>query len=109
GIIGPADMLSTEEGSALVFDFDPNESSLADYLTQHGDTLTFADREAIVQDLAELVRFAHGQRLTHRALSPRSVRIHSGKDGTREVRIRDWDLGKRPDEGTTTATLISRG
>lgn len=109
GIIGPADMLSTEEGSALVFDFDPNESSLADYLTHHGDTLTFADREAIVQDLAELVRFAHGQRLTHRALSPRSVRIHSGKDGTRAVGIRDWDLGKRPDEGTTTATLISRG
>lgn len=109
GIIGPADMLSTEEGSALVFNFDPAEMSLADYLSKRGDTLTFADREAIVQDLAELVRFAHGQRLTHRALSPSSVRIHTSGDGTREVRIRDWDLGKRPDEGTSTATLMSRG
>lgn len=109
GIIGPADMLSTEEGSALVFDFDPDETSLAEYLSKHSDTLTFADREAIVQDLAELVRFAHGQRLTHRALSPSSVRVHSSGDGAREVRIRDWDLGKRPDEGTSTATLMSRG
>ncbi|GAA2535813.1 hypothetical protein GCM10009860_15320 [Microbacterium mitrae] len=109
GIIGPADLLTTDEGPALVFNYDAHELSLTDYLAQNGDSLTFADRESLTQDLAELVRFAHGQRLTHRALSPSSVRVHSSDAGGREVRIRDWDLGKRPGEGTTTETLISRG
>lgn len=109
GVIGPAELLTPEEGPALVFAFDPNELSLVDYLATHADDLTFEARERIVQQLAELVRFAHGQRLTHRALSPISVRVKVSPDGTPSLRIRDWDLARRPEAGTTTATEISRG
>lgn len=109
GIIGPLDLLTPEEGPALLFAYDADELSLEDYLAQHSDDLPFEARERIVQDLAELVRFAHGQRLTHRALSPVSVRIRDTGDGSVTVRIRDWDLARRPDSGTTTATVVSRG
>ena len=108
GIVGPADLLSPEEGPALVFPFDPDEVSLAEYLEGQGEELTFEARERLVQELAELVRFAHGQRLTHRALSPLSVRVRVSPDGV-AVRIRDWDLARRPSEGTSTSTEMSRG
>nr|WP_246865388.1 NERD domain-containing protein [Cryobacterium sp. BB307] len=108
GIIGPNDLLTSEEGTALVFAYDPDEVSLAEYLAHHADDLTFEARERLVQQLVELVRFAHGQRLTHRALSPISVRVkRCDEAGT--LRIRDWDLARRPEAGTTTATEISRG
>lgn len=108
-IVGPAELLTTEEGPALVFGYDPDEISLGEYLTTNANELSFEDRERIVQDLLELIRFAHGQRLTHRALSPVSVRVRSTNDDPPSLRIRDWDLGRRPDSGTTTTTLVSRG
>lgn len=108
GIIGPSEFLTPEEGPALVFPHDPDEVSLDEYLSERSDDLKFADREGLVQDLAELVRFAHGQRLTHRALSPLSVRVKPADKGSAIVKIRDWDLGRRP-EGDTTSTEISRG
>ena len=109
GVIGPAELLTPEEGPALVFAFDADELSLVDYLDTRAADLTFEARERIVQQLAELVRFAHGQRLTHRALSPISVRVKVSSDGIPSLRIRDWDLARRPEAETTTATEISRG
>lgn len=109
GIIGPSEFLTPEEGPALVFAFEPDEVSLDDYLNSHAADLVFEVRERLVQDLAELVRFAHGQRLTHRALSPVSVRVKPAQGGSVALRIRDWDLARRPDSGTTSATEISRG
>jgi serine/threonine protein kinase len=109
GIIGPTQFPTTEEGPALVFDSDPDEVSLGAYLDQHADDLSFDARERLVQDLAELVRFAHGQRLRHRALSPLSVRVKVADGGLAMLRIRDWDLARRPDSETSTATVVSRG
>lgn len=109
GVIAPLDLLTPEEGPALLFPYDPDELSLDDYLSQHVDDLTFEERERIVQDLTELVRFAHGQRLTHRALSPVSVRVAETGDESVAVRIRDWDLARRRDSETSTATVVSRG
>jgi serine/threonine protein kinase len=109
GIIGPAELLTPEEGPALVFSYDPGEVSLGTYLEANAEQLTFEDRERLVQELAELVRFAHGQRLTHRALSPISVRVNAVDPKTPDLRIRDWDLARRPYTGKTTSTEISRG
>lgn len=109
GIIGPSEFLTPEEGPALVFAHDPDEVSLDEYLTVHADALVFDDRERLVQELVELVRFAHGQRLTHRALSPLSVRVKASPGGSVTLKIRDWDLARRPDGDTTSVTEISRG
>lgn len=109
GIIGPAELLDTDEGPALVFSHDADEVSLSDYLALHGDEITFAERERFVQELTELVRFAHGQRLTHRALSPSSVRVKVQENGHAKLRLRDWDLARRPDSGSITVTEISKG
>lgn len=109
GVVGPSEFLTPEEGPALVFAHDSEEMSLDAYLTENAKNLVFEDRERLVQDLAELVRFAHGQRLTHRALSPLSVRVKKAEGGSVTLRIRDWDLARRPDAGTTTVTEMSRG
>lgn len=109
GIVGPSEFLTPESGPALIFSYDIDEVSLSTYLHQHAKDLTFEARERIVQELSELVHFAHGQRLTHRALSPLSVRVKCGADGSVALGIRDWDLARRPEAGTTTATEISRG
>lgn len=109
GIIGPAELLTPEEGPALVFPYDPDEVSLSTYLDVNAGHLNFEQRERLVQELAELVRFAHMQRLTHRALSPVSVRVKSGAGATPSLCIRDWDLARRPESETTTSTEISRG
>ncbi|MFJ6114571.1 NERD domain-containing protein [Agrococcus sediminis] len=109
GIIGPAELLSTDEGSALVFPYDPHERDLQSYLDDHWQHLTFDERARLVQELAELVRYAHGQRLTHRALSPLSVRVHADSRSAPTLRIRDWDLARRPDFDTSTSTLMSQG
>ena len=109
GIIKPLELFNTEEGAALLFDVDPTELSLAAYLALHDTDLTFEARERLVQELAELTRFAHSQRLTHRALSPLSVRVGPTAEGGAEVRIRDWDLARRPSAGTSTMTEFSRG
>lgn len=109
GIIKPVELFNTGEEAALLFDFDPTELSLAEYLVQHDGDLTFEMRERLVQELAELVRFAHSQRLTHRALSPLSVRVGPTAEGGAEMRIRDWDLARRPSAGTSTMTEFSRG
>lgn len=109
GVIGPRELLTTEEGPALVFGYDPDEVSLSEFLVQHADELTFEARELLVQELAELVRFAHTQRLTHRALSPLSVRVRTAADKTRTLRIRDWDLARRPNSDGSTSTMMSRG
>ncbi|MDT0208995.1 protein kinase domain-containing protein [Curtobacterium sp. BRD11] len=107
GIVGPAETFFPDEGAALVFPYDADELSLAAYMAQHED-LNFEARDRLVQDLAELVRFAHGQRLTHRALSPLSVRVRVTGETT-TLRIRDWDLARRPVPGTSTSTEVGRG
>ncbi|WP_344779988.1 protein kinase domain-containing protein [Microbacterium kribbense] len=109
GIVGPQELFVTEEGSALVFAYDRDELSLADYLAAHTDDLTYDARERLVQDLIELVRFAHTQRLTHRALSPLSVRVKASANEPVRIRIRDWDLARRTESGTDSSTVVSRG
>jgi serine/threonine protein kinase len=109
GIIGPSELINPDEGPALVFPHDSDEVALDEYLEAKGDSLTFDDRDRLVQQLGEIVKFAHGQRLVHRALSPWSVRATTNSQGAVELRIRDWDAARRTDQGTSTATFISRG
>jgi serine/threonine protein kinase len=75
GIVRALDLLEHELGPALVFERDPTEIRLDQYLDQRGASLNLYDRLALVRDLAEAVASAHGRRLMHRALSPRSVLV----------------------------------
>ena len=101
GIVHALDLHEHELGPALVFERDPTEIRLDQYLDQRGASLNLFDRLALVRDLAETVASAHGRRLAHRALSPRSVLVV--RPGTAEQRfcIINWQTGSREGGGST--------
>lgn len=98
------DFHETDLGPALVFDRDPTEVRLDHYLDQEGATLTQFDRLALMREIAEAVASAHGRRLYHRALSPRSILVaQPGQPGQR-LSIINWQTGARGG-GDTGATV----
>lgn len=62
-------------GPALIFDFDPRTLRLDEYLIQYGEKLDILSRMALVRQLAETVRSAHGRRIFHRTLAARAVHV----------------------------------
>ncbi|HEY5835158.1 BREX system serine/threonine kinase PglW [Streptomyces sp.] len=62
-------------GPALSFDYDPRTLRLDEYLAQYGDKLDVLSRMALVRQLAETVRSAHGARVYHRTLSAHAVHV----------------------------------
>ncbi|NML54292.1 BREX system serine/threonine kinase PglW [Streptomyces sp. R302] len=99
-------------GPALIFDYDPRTLRLDDYLIQYGEKLDVLSRIALVRQLAETVRSAHGRRLYHRTLSAHAIHVMprgrgSGKDGdeagwlTPHLQISDWQVAvqRGPEQG----------
>jgi len=105
GIVRALDLREHELGPALVFERDPTEIRLDQYLDERGASLNLFDRLALIRDLAEAVASAHGRRLAHRALSPRSVLVV--RPGTAEQRlcIINWQTGSRDGGGSTAGTV----
>jgi len=62
-------------GPALIFDYNAETLRLDAYLAQYGDKLDILGRMALVRQLAETVRSAHGARLYHRTLSAHAVHV----------------------------------
>jgi len=105
GIVRALDLHEHELGPALVFERDPSEIRLDHYLAERGNALELYDRLALVRDLAETVASAHGRRLYHRALSPRSILVvRPGTDGQRFCII-NWQTGARGSGGTFSVTV----
>ncbi|MEV7871569.1 BREX system serine/threonine kinase PglW [Streptomyces sp. NPDC088124] len=62
-------------GPALIFDFDPRTLRLDEYLAQYGQKLDILSRMALVRQLAETLRSAHGRRIYHRTLAARAIHV----------------------------------
>ncbi|MEW1721839.1 BREX system serine/threonine kinase PglW [Streptomyces sp. NPDC093109] len=62
-------------GPALIFDFDPRTLRLDEYLAQYGQRLDILSRMALVRQLAETLRSAHGRRIYHRTLAARAIHV----------------------------------
>jgi serine/threonine protein kinase len=105
GIVSALAFHEHELGPAIAFERDPTEITLDHHLDHAGETLNLLDRLALVRDLAETVAYAHGRRLFHRALSPRSVLVL--RPGTPEQRfsIVNWQTGARA-SGETLSTTV---
>jgi serine/threonine protein kinase len=111
GVIRPLDLFDSEIGPALVFEHDATALPLARWLQQHPDA-TLDQRLGLVRQLGEVLRYAHGRQITHRALTPRQVHVVPEPGGTLRLTVRDWQTGRESahDTGTTTgltgATLM---
>jgi serine/threonine protein kinase len=75
GIVKLHDFKETELGPALVFEHDPEAIRLDFFLRERAETLTMDLRLAMLRQLAEVLKYAHGRRLYHRALAPQNVLV----------------------------------
>lgn len=115
GIDVPTEFKKTDDGPALVFEYDDAEQPLDAYIASQPD-LSFEQRIAMVLRLGETIRFAHQRHLIHRALGPKRiwVRQQDVKDPKQQgarLSIRDWYSGQkdRSSSSETRWTTISAG
>ncbi|MFR9774011.1 BREX system serine/threonine kinase PglW [Nocardia sp. SC052] len=95
GIAHPVDLVERERGLAVAFDHAAGSIRLDEWLIQQEARLTLAQRLQLVQDLAEIVDYAHSRRLTHRALHPRAIFVTEQKRGKPSLLVTDWQASRR--------------
>lgn len=95
GILRCRDFQETELGPALIFDHDPEAIRLDHLMRERGASLTLTQRLSLVRDLAHTLKFAHGKRLYHRALTPQSVLVRGAATAEPGVRLMNWQTGSR--------------
>ena len=115
GIDVPTEFKKTDDGPALVFEYDDSEQPLDAFIASQPD-LSFDQRIAMVIRLGETIRFAHQRHLIHRALGPQRIWVRQprgkdGKTGLPRLSIRDWYSGQkdRSSSSETRWTTISAG
>lgn len=105
GVARAHDLVEHAWGPAVVFDHQQDWVRLDQWLVRRGDSLTLAQRLQLVQDLAEIIDYAHSRRLAHRALSPRAVYVGDPEGSRPTLVVTDWQTGGRL-AGTTRVTRL---
>jgi serine/threonine protein kinase len=107
GLARAVDFVDHERGPAVVFEHDPTEVRLDHFLAEHVGRLDLSAQLEILRTLASTIRYAHGRRLVHRRLSPRSVTVRGLGSGSYGVRVQDWQTAGRLLTSTTSGTYVS--
>ncbi|MBN2887241.1 MAG: BREX system serine/threonine kinase PglW [Chromatiaceae bacterium] len=97
GILRAREYQQHDQGPALVFEHDPASTRLDHFMTGLGADrrLDVLDALSLMRQIAEAVRFAHAQRLYHRALSPQSIYVNAKDEGAFSVKIGNWSTADR--------------
>ena len=109
GIIKPVDYTEHERGPVLVFDYDPDEITLGEFLADPAAAaMPVEDRLELVRQIAEALAYANGRGVFHRSLSPSAILVRppSTTGGPPRARITNWHTGARVADGGT-ATLVT--
>ncbi len=133
GILPVLDHRQHELGPMVLFRYpDPQAIRFDHFLATNGHRLTSDRRLRFLRDIADAVRYAHRQRVIHRALSPQSILLMKDEGGRRQrelecaaadellaedsspfdspeqlyVQVYNWQLGIR-DSGSTLG-LVTR-
>ena len=107
GIAQALDLVEHAWGSAIVFDHAEGSTRLDHWLVERERKLTLAQKLSVVQDLAEIVDYAHSRRLSHRALHPRAVFVTEPKRSRPALTVTDWQAGGRLAGATQVSQLSS--
>ncbi|MEW2142672.1 BREX system serine/threonine kinase PglW [Micromonospora vinacea] len=105
GVARAHDLVEHSWGPAVIFDHQEEWVRLDQWLLRRGDALTLAQRLQLVQDLAEIIDYAHSRRLAHRALSPRAIYVGNPEGPRPTLVVTDWQTGGRL-AGTTQLTRL---
>jgi len=106
GIMRAADFKDTDRGPALIFEYDPRAIRLDFVLRERAvvDSLGQDQRLALVRQLAEIIRYAHGKRLCHRSLAPQNVLVRDPGESVPRLQVMNWQTAER-EAGSTGGTL----
>lgn len=104
GIVKVHDFKETELGPALVFELDPGAIRLDFFLRERGATLSVDLRLHVLRQLAEVLKYAHGRRLYHRALAPQNVLVKGPDTVAPSLQVMNWQAAVR--EATAGTTLL---
>ncbi|MCM1984645.1 BREX system serine/threonine kinase PglW [Lyngbya confervoides] len=95
GIIRAYGLSEHELGPALTLEHHAGEIRLDHYLAQRSQPLEIDASLDLIRQIAEAIRFAHGQRVIHRGLTPKSILLIESKNGSLKIKISNWQLGYR--------------
>jgi serine/threonine protein kinase len=97
GIASVKDLVQADRGPAVLLDRVPGEEPLDRWASEHIDELDQLQRIELVRQLGEALAHAHARRVTHRALTPRSVLVRPSATpgGLPQLVIGHWQAGSR--------------
>ncbi len=97
GILKANDYQQHDHGPALVYEYDPEAQRLDHRLVEHSADKRFDTIQALnlLRLIAETVQYAHGQRLYHRALSPRNIFVKQLGEEQFSIKIANWSTAER--------------
>lgn len=110
GLQVPEDLVEEPElGIGLVFPQPKGETSLDLWLAEHKDSLTLEDQLKLITDIADIVHYAHRNRVVHRSLNPRSIAIRE-RGQQLKPQVTDWDsAGILPANPDNAVSRLSSG
>jgi len=105
GILRAKAYTEHERGPALIFDHVEDAQRLDHYLAERGDRLDVGQRIELLREIAEAVRYAHGRRLYHRALSPQNILVLDPEAPAPRVQLLNWQTAAREPAGSRATSL----
>ncbi|GGF99368.1 protein kinase [Rhodococcoides trifolii] len=111
GLQVPVDLVNNPElGVGLVFPQAKDDVPLDLWLADHRGRLTLEQQFDLIAQLADIVQYAHRNRVVHRSLNPRAVSIRERGTANLVVQVLDWDTaGVLPANADSGVTRLSEG
>jgi len=92
------DYIGHETRPTILFE-DPEGARRLDRVAEAGELPSPQRRLELLSEVADAVRYAHNQKIVHRALTPHSVLLTDDDPG---VRVFNWHTGRKPAHETGT-------
>lgn len=110
GLQAPEDVVDEPElGIGLVFPQPKGDTPLDLWLAENKAALALDEQLDLIERIADIVHYAHRNRVVHRSLNPRSVTIRE-RHQKRLPQVTDWDsAGILPANADTAVTRLSSG
>jgi serine/threonine protein kinase len=110
GLQAPEDVVNEPElGIGLVFPQPKGDTPLDLWLAENKATLSLEAQFGLIGQIADIVHYAHRNRVVHRGLNPRSVAIRE-RGSQLLPQITDWDsAGVLPANPDTAVSRLSSG
>ena len=108
-LLRPRDMVENDLGVGLVYPLDKRYQRLDLYLADNAGQVPARDQLALLRQSAEVVSYAHRNRVVHRGLTPHAVLVRSLSDGGGpRVLVGDWQsAGAAAGTGLTGLSSVS--